>query len=55
MRDLTEQAVGEECAICGEGECDAEMYDPQAEDGVLEITSHYVHAECGVAAGWEVS
>ena len=44
--------VGEECVICG-GTITAqdepgEMYDPDGDD-----ESGFVHAECGVAAGWE--
>jgi hypothetical protein len=47
------------CAVCGEtvsmldiehGNV-AEMYDPRSE----ELTSEIVHAECGLARGWEVS
>lgn len=41
----------EECHICGEGGADAEMHNPAEPEG----GSEYVHAECGLAANWEVS
>lgn len=44
------------CAICGEGELTynpwAEMVDPSAPEGEGGVV---VHAECGIARGWEVA
>lgn len=42
-------AATDECVICGEGGCDAEMFNPETgEHGPT-------HAECGIAAGWDIS
>lgn len=52
------------CIICGEGNADAEMYDRLAIEMNPEITDDdavrlklagHVHAECGLAKGWEVA
>ena len=60
LREQDEEMQEEmSCAICGEtvslldvehGNV-AEMYDPKS----AELRSDVVHAECGLARGWEVS
>lgn len=45
------------CAICGEGDADAEMFipDPEGFFEGSEDDSFPVHAECGLQNGWEVA
>lgn len=37
------------CVLCGEAGADAEMAEPDADEG------YPVHAECGLAAGWRIA
>ncbi len=61
MEDLldTEHIPGMRCAICGEtiGNSEAaEMYDAANDrDRPGSDLDGIVHAECGIAAGWQVS
>ena len=42
-------AMQDECVICGEGDCDAEMFNPETDEHGT------THADCGIAAGWDIS